>query len=124
THSWNGWGNGIANHRFQSGAAAGLTATTVAGLKLKWAFGFPGGTSAFGQPAVVAGRVFVGSDIGYVYSLDAATGCVYWSFRAGAGVRNAMTVGPIKREGAIRYAVFFGDLKASAYAIDAQDGSE
>jgi polyvinyl alcohol dehydrogenase (cytochrome) len=35
-----------------------------------------------------------------------------------------MTVGPIKSEGGIRYAVFFGDLKASAYAIDAQNGSE
>ena len=58
---------------FRSTAAAGLSAATVPNLKLKWAFGFPGGTSAFGQPAVVAGRVFVGSDIGYVYSLDAAT---------------------------------------------------
>ena len=115
---------GPGNDRFQSAAAAGLTEASVARLKLKWAFGYPGGTSAYGQPTVVGGRVFVGTDIGYVYSLDAASGCVYWSYRAGAGVRNAMTVGPIRREGGIRYAVFFGDLKASAYAIDAQDGSE
>jgi polyvinyl alcohol dehydrogenase (cytochrome) len=124
TADWNGWGNGAGNNRFQSAAAAGLTEASVARLKLKWAFGYPGGTSAYGQPTVVAGRVFVGTDIGYVYSLDAASGCVYWSYRAGAGVRNAMTVGPIKSEGGIRYAVFFGDLKASAYAIDAQNGSE
>jgi polyvinyl alcohol dehydrogenase (cytochrome) len=122
-HAWNGWGNGIANNRFQSAAAAGLTPATVPNLKLKWAFGFPGGTSAFGQPTVVAGRVFVGSDIGYVYSLDAATGCVYWSYRTDAGVRNAMTVGPIRRSGKTRYAVYFGDLKANAYAIDAQTGA-
>jgi polyvinyl alcohol dehydrogenase (cytochrome) len=122
-HGWNGWGNGLANNRFQSAAAAGLTAATVPNLKLKWAFGFPGGTSAFGQPTVVAGRVFVGSDIGYVYSLDAATGCVYWSYRTDAGVRNAMTVGPIRRSGKTRYAVYFGDLKANAYAIDAQTGA-
>ncbi len=122
-HAWNGWGNGLANARFQSSAAAGLTAATVPDLKLKWAFGFPGGTSAFGQPTVVAGRVFVGSDIGYVYSLDAATGCVYWSYRTDAGVRNAMTVGPIRGHGKTRYAVYFGDLKANAYAIDAQTGA-
>jgi polyvinyl alcohol dehydrogenase (cytochrome) len=122
-HAWNGWGNGLANNRFQSAAAAGLTPATVPNLKLKWAFGFPGGTSAFGQPTVVAGRVFVGSDIGYVYSLDAATGCVYWSYRTDAGVRNAMTVGPIRRSGKTRYAVYFGDLKANAYAIDAQTGA-
>ncbi len=121
-HDWNGWGNGLANHRFQSTAAAGLTATTVPNLKLKWAFGFPGGTSAFGQPTVFAGRVFVGSDIGYVYSLDAATGCVYWSYRTDAGVRNAMTVGPIRTQGKTHYAVYFGDLKANAYAIDAHTG--
>ena len=120
---WNGWGNGTANDRFQSAAAAGLNAANVPNLKLKWAFGFPGGTSAFGQPAVVAGRVFVGSDIGYVYSLDAATGCVYWSYRAQAGVRNAMTVGPITSGGKTRLAVYFGDLKANAYAIDAHDGT-
>lgn len=119
---WNGWGNGLANARFQSTAAAGLTAATVPNLKLKWAFGFPGGTSAFGQPAVVAGRVFVGSDIGYVYSLDAATGCLYWSFRADASVRNAMTVGPISIHGKRDLAVYFGDLKANAYAIDAHTG--
>ena len=121
---WNGWGNGPANPRFQSAAAAGLTAASVPRLALKWAFGYPGGTSAYGQPTVMGGRVFVGTDIGYVYSLDAATGCVYWSYRAAAGVRNAMTVGAVTTGGRKRYAVFFGDLKASAYAIDAQDGSE
>ncbi|MGA8707209.1 MAG: PQQ-binding-like beta-propeller repeat protein [Steroidobacteraceae bacterium] len=122
--AWNGWGNGLENHRFQPAASAGLTAATVPGLKLKWAFGYPGGTSAFGQPAVVAGRVFVGTDIGYVYSLDASTGCVYWSYRAQAGVRNAMTLGKITQNGGQRSAIFFGDLKANTYAIDAQSGHE
>jgi polyvinyl alcohol dehydrogenase (cytochrome) len=121
---WNGWGNGIENHRFQSAEAAGITAVTVSNLKLKWAFGYPGGTSAFGQPTVVAGRVFVGTDIGYIYSLDAATGCVYWSYRAQAGVRNAMTLGYIGRGRGHRPAAFFGDLKANTYAIDAQTGRE
>ncbi len=121
---WNGWGNGIDNSRFQSAATAGLTEATVPHLKLKWAFGIPGGTSAYGQPAVVGGRVFVGTDTGYVYSLDAASGCVYWSYRPGAGVRTAMTVGPIRVKGHLRSAVFFGDLKASAYAIDAHTGRE
>jgi polyvinyl alcohol dehydrogenase (cytochrome) len=121
---WNGWGNGPGNTRFQPAAASGLSAVSVPRLKLKWAFGFPGGTSAYGQPTVFAGRVFVGSDIGYVYSLDAASGCIYWSYRTGAGVRNAMTVGPVRTNGHVRYAVFFGDLKANAYALDAQSGGE
>ena len=121
---WNGWGNGLRNTRFQAAKAAALDATAVTKLKLKWAFGFPGGTSAYGQPTIVGGRVFVGTDTGYIYSLDAASGCVYWSYRTLAGVRNAMTIGEIRANGRRRHAVFFGDLKATAYAIDAQNGSE
>ncbi|MBV8916339.1 MAG: PQQ-binding-like beta-propeller repeat protein, partial [Acetobacteraceae bacterium] len=120
---WNGWGNGLANHRFQSTAAAGLTAAAVPRLKLKWVFGYPGGTSAYGQPTIVGGQVFVGTDTGYVYALDAASGCVYWSFRARAGVRNAMTIGPIRAAGH-HYAVYFGDLKANAYALDTRTGAQ
>jgi polyvinyl alcohol dehydrogenase (cytochrome) len=74
--SWNGWGNDAANSRMQTAANAGITADQVPKLALKWAFGFPNGTSAFAQPAVAGGRVFVGSDNGFVYSIDAATGCV------------------------------------------------
>ena len=122
--AWNGWGNGLTNDRFQSATAAGLTAATVPNLRLKWAFGYPGGTSTYGQPSIVGGRVFVGTDTGYVYSLDAQSGCVYWSFRSHAGVRNAMTVGPIRAHGHARYAVYFGDVKANAYAIDAQTGKQ
>ena len=121
---WNGWGNGLSNTRFQTAGAAGLTAAQVPRLKLKWAFGFPTGVSANAQPAVVAGRVFVGSDNGFFYSLDAKTGCVYWSFQQGSIVRNSPTVGAVTGQGAARYAVFFGDGHANVYAIDAQTGRE
>lgn len=117
--AWNGWGVDQANTRFQPSAAAGLTAATVPNLTLKWAFGFPEGRQAFGQPTVVGGRIYVGSDNGFVYSLDAATGCVYWSYRAKASVRTAITVAPIQA-GASRFAVFFGDTKANVYAVDAE----
>jgi polyvinyl alcohol dehydrogenase (cytochrome) len=66
--------------------------------------------------------VFVGSDNGFVYSLDAATGCVYWSFENGSVVRNALTIGPVTGQGSAQYAVYFGDGKANVYALDAQDG--
>ena len=121
---WNAWGNSSANTRFQAAAAAGLTAAQVPKLRLKWAFGFPTGVSANAQPSVVSGRVFVGSDNGYFYSLDARTGCVYWSFEAGSIIRNAPTVGPISGQGAARYAVYFGDGHANVYALDAQTGRQ
>lgn len=120
--AWNGWGADAGNTRFQSAKAAGLSADRVPRLKLKWAFGFPTGLSAYGQPTIVAGRVFVTSDNGYVYSLSAQTGCVYWSFQARAAMRTAISVGRITTKGGARYAAFFGDQKANAYAVDAQTG--
>ena len=119
---WNGWGADLSNTRFQPAGAAGLTAAQVPQLKLKWAFGFPTGVSANGQPTIVSGRVFVGSDNGFVYSLDAKTGCVYWSFENGSIVRNALTIGPVTGQGDARYAVYFGDGKANVFALDAQTG--
>jgi polyvinyl alcohol dehydrogenase (cytochrome) len=117
---WNGWGADVLNSRFQPAAAAGLSPEQVPRLSLKWAFGYPDGVTAAGQPTVVAGRVFVGTDIGYVYSLDAATGCVYWSFRANASVRNAISIGGISAAG--KWAAYFGDAKANIYALDAASG--
>ena len=113
---WNGWGAGPDNSRYQP--KPGMTAADVPNLKLKWAFGFPGGTQAYGNPSIVAGRVFVGSDSGTVYALDAETGCTYWSFKADGGVRAAPSVG---RAGN-RDAVYIGDLKANVFALDAVTG--
>ena len=73
TPSWNGWGVDAANTRFQPASAAQLSAGDIPRLKLKWAFGFPGARAVSGQPAVVAGRVFVSADTGDVYALDAVT---------------------------------------------------
>jgi polyvinyl alcohol dehydrogenase (cytochrome) len=122
--SWNGWGNDLSNTRFQPAAAARLTAAQVPKLRLKWAFGYPAGVSSNGQPTIASGRVFVGSDNGYFYSLDAKTGCVHWSFENGSIVRNAPVVAPIAGQAAVRYAVFFGDGHANVYALDAQTGKQ
>ncbi len=78
---WNGWGVDSSNARYQP--RPGFQAADAPRLKLKWAFGFPDDTQAAGQPVVVSGRVFVGSNGGIVYSLDASSGCVYWSLRRG-----------------------------------------
>ena len=117
--SWNGWGD-LSNSRFQSAKAAGLTAGKVSRLKLKWAFGFPGATALYGQ-TVFDGRVYVSSNAGYVYSLDASTGCIHWSFHSQAVVRSNITIGPLK-DGAARIVAFFGDIRGNAYALDASTG--
>lgn len=118
--SWNGWGVTTDNTRFQPAAAAGLSADDLPRLRLKWAFGFPGATSASAQPVVYAGRVYVGSWEGDVYSLDAGTGCIRWAMQAEAGVRSAVSIGQ-DRSG--RLVAYFGDLAANVYAVDALTGA-
>jgi len=113
---WNGWGPDASNSRFQ--AAAGITARDVGRLTLKWAFGIPNTQQSRSQAAVVGGRVFMGSQAGDVYALDAASGCVYWAFAAEAFVRSAISVGPY----AGGTAIYFSDAAAKAYAVDAQSG--
>jgi polyvinyl alcohol dehydrogenase (cytochrome) len=115
---WNGWGATLENTREQPALAAGLTAASVPRLKLKWAFGFPDASSAWAQPTVVGGRIFIGSQNGTVYALDAKSGCIRWVFSADGGVRTAISVGA--RAGDAM--VYFGDTGAKAYALDAASG--
>jgi polyvinyl alcohol dehydrogenase (cytochrome) len=122
--SWNGWSPDLGNTRFQPAAAAGLTAADVPRLKLKWAFGLPEGADSFSQPTVVGGRLFFGSDNGFVYSVDARTGCVYWSFHAQGAIRSAPTVAPIKGRPGTPFAVYVGDMQNRVYAVDAQTGAQ
>jgi len=122
--AWNGWGVDIINSRYQKAEGAGISADQVPRLKLKWAFGYPNGVSAWGQPTIVSGRVFISADIGYVYSLDAATGCIHWSYQAKGSMRNAVSVGPVKGQGSAKYAVYFGDMKGNVYAVNADTGEQ
>ena len=73
---WTNWGVDVHNTRFQSAPSARLDRDNVQKLTLRWAFAFPGAYATYGQPTTSAGRVFVGSEDGTVYSLDAATGCM------------------------------------------------
>jgi len=117
---WGGWSPVTTNTRFQPLDQAKLTAADVPRLTLKWAFGFPDATVAWAQPTVAGGRVFVGSQNGMVYALDAASGCIRWTFAAAGGVRTALTIGPAV--GAVPAVVYFGDTAAKVYAVNAENG--
>lgn len=117
---WNGWGVDASQRRFQPSTMAQLAPDDVPRLKLKWAFGYPNAVRAFAQPTIVAGRLFVGSQNGTVYSLDANSGCTYWEFNAGKPVRSAVIVG----QRADGWSAYFGDFGANVYAVDALTGRE
>ena len=113
---WAGWSPAVTNTRMQTMADAGLAAADVPKLALKWSFGFPDASVAWSQPTVSGGRVFVGSQNGTVYALDARSGCIRWTYAARGGVRTAVAIGS--------GTVYFGDTAANLYALDAETGRE
>ena len=117
---WNGWGNDLANSRFQTAARAGLSAADVPKLKLKWAFGVPAVSTMSGHPIAADGRLFFGTFSGLVIALDANSGCALWVYEAHAGVRTALTLGQLA-DGSL--SLFFGDLSGQVYALDPATGT-
>jgi polyvinyl alcohol dehydrogenase (cytochrome) len=116
--AWNGWSPTRDNARFASAALAGVTATQVPQLKLKWAFGFDGDISAFSQPTVIGNQVFIGSAGGVVHALRADSGCLQWTFQANGPIRSAIVATP--SDG--KQVLLFGDLTGWFYALDASSG--
>lgn len=120
---WTAWGIDLSNTRFQPRGMAGLGAADLPRLKLKWAFGFPGSSHAWSQPTVAGGRVFVGSQSGRVYALDAKTGCTYWSFDAGGATRTAIVIADWRGRGNGHLA-YFTTIPGWLYALDAETGMQ
>jgi polyvinyl alcohol dehydrogenase (cytochrome) len=118
---WSGWGADLNNSRFQPAETAGLTADEVPRLRLKWAFGFPGVSTANAQPAVIGGVLFVGGADSKVHALDAKSGCTFWTLATDAPVRTAISFGPLP--GSNEFAIYFGDVRANAYAVNATTGA-
>lgn len=116
--AWNGWSSSLTGSRFQDPEAAGLSATDLPKLKLKWAFNLGDVTEARSQPTIVGGRVFIGTNAGMMYALDTTSGCTRWAFRAATGIRGGSTIGKAKGKPTL----FFADGGATVYALDANTG--
>ena len=119
-----GWGADYDNSHSIPAAIAGLSASEIPRLKLKWAFTYPGAQRARSQPTIGMGTLFVGSQDGTVYALDAKSGCVRWTFRASVEVRTPIVLSHADTP-AMRGKppmAFFGDVTGRAYALDARTG--
>lgn len=119
-----GWGADLENSHSIPGEVAGLAVSQIPRLKLKWAFAYPAAQRARSQPTVAMGTLFVGSQDGTVYALDARSGCVRWTFRASAEVRTPVVLSHDDTAAMHGHApmAFFGDLIGRAYALDASNG--
>jgi len=116
--AWNGWSQ-PDNARYQTAAAAGLNFEQVRRLKLKWAFGFDGDVTAFAQPTVIDGQVFVGSAGGVIHAMRAESGCLQWAFQANGPVRSSIVSVALLKG----HALLFGDQTGWFYSLDAETGA-
>ncbi len=114
-----GWGQELDNDHFVPANVADLAVGDIPRLKLKWAFVYPGAVRARSQPSFAYGALYVGSESGTVYALDARSGCIRWTFSTTAEVRTPIVVPPMR---GARKLAFFGDLTGHVYAIDATTG--
>jgi polyvinyl alcohol dehydrogenase (cytochrome) len=121
-----GWGIDAQNTRSIPAAQARLTAKDLGGLKLRWAFGFPDSIGVRSQPLVVGNSLFVGSQSGTIYAMNARSGCVHWTFQAAAEIRGALVYRSADTSAGKSQAdptIVFGDFSAHVYAIDAATGA-
>jgi polyvinyl alcohol dehydrogenase (cytochrome) len=119
--TWTSWGADVRNSRFQPAAVAGLAAKDVPSLKLAWAFSLGSVANARSQPAVAGGRVFVATEAGSVFALDAANGCTVWQFKADLPARTSVVASPPAP--GKDAAIYIGDVAANVYAVNAATGA-
>jgi polyvinyl alcohol dehydrogenase (cytochrome) len=119
-----GWGVDPGNGHLYPASVAGLDKSQVPALKLKWAFAFPDAIRARSQPVLGGGALYVGSHDGTVYALDQLSGCIRWSFKASAEVRNGPVLDTWERgDTNASPGLYFGDLNGHVYAVDARTGA-
>jgi outer membrane protein assembly factor BamB len=89
-------------------ALSGYT-TATAPNKMRVAWKFLTGREVVSSPAVVGGKVYVGSDDGYFYCLDGTTGALVWKYQTGNGIESSPAVVGDK--------VYFGSADSYVYCL-------
>jgi outer membrane protein assembly factor BamB len=90
-----------------------LNPSTVSGLDEAWTFTTGGAVES--SPAIVNGVLYVGSDDGNVYALNATTGALKWSAALGTPIKSAPAVAS--------NAVYVTSGTGSVYALNASTGA-
>ena len=89
-------------------------------FKLKWNAQFqPERLYPANQPVIAGGKVFLGTESGNLYALDAADGKRLWKFPAAADEHVGPILGAAGVEGG---KVFFASMDGSVYGLEAETG--
>jgi polyvinyl alcohol dehydrogenase (cytochrome) len=104
-----------------SAAQAGLDKADVENLELAWAMGFPNVSGLRSSPVISDNTLFYpAASTGYVLALDTTSGCVKWSYDAGAALRAPASISDTQDDGQ-RYLIVT-DEQARLHALDPDSG--
>jgi len=117
TSAWTTWGGDVRNTR--SGAEA--TRAPSDSLVLRWAVRVGDVANVRGQAAVTDGRVYLASEGGSVWALDAERGCQWWRVSIGMPVRTSVVASTDARGRA--QSLYVGDVSGHVRALDAATGA-
>ena len=120
--TWIGWGNSHDQHRFQDESVSLINLENISNLKMKWVFGVPDAEKVRSQPSISGGFLYFGTQSGLVYALDAEAGCIRWTYKAKAEVRNAIAID--LNQSNHPNDLYFGDFEGRIYRLDALTGEE
>lgn len=81
---------------------------------VQWTFSTGG--KVFSSPALNGENIFIGSEDGYLYSLQRNSGKLKWKFRTGGAIHSTAVVHG--------ESVFFGSFDGAYYALDKERGTE
>jgi outer membrane protein assembly factor BamB len=101
-------------HHGHNGTENLLSPLTVSWMDLNWSFATNGGV--YSSPAVANGVVYVGSEDGNVYALEATTGTELWSYPTNGAVYSSPAVAT--------GVVYVGSEDGNVYALDAATGTK
>lgn len=111
----------LNSSRNLSAAAAGLDKSQLANLELAWAMAFPTIAGLRSSPVVTADTLFYpAASTGYVLAIDTQSGCIKWSYDAGAALRASATLSDVQADGQ-RYLIVT-DEQARLHVLNPRTG--
>jgi len=113
-----GWSRTLEQSRSYNFEQSGLNAQSINELEVAWSYVFEDSVHPRSLPAISSQAIFIGSESEGVLALDIDTGCQFWQFYLEEEVRTAISVADVEGQ----WVVFFSDVKANVYALDALTG--
>lgn len=118
---FNGWGYDSNNTRHSPQNIAKISAKSIDKLKLKWAFGVPGGDEMRPQPVITPTTIFLATTTGSVFALSRENGCIKWEYKSIIPFRSALHLGRSPANG--KPTLYVTNVSTQVIAIDATTGT-